>query len=245
MKKDYATWILLSICIILILVLSIVSLAKNGTIDLNFDKSNPQQPIGSELSESLNSGLRTHESNHSSGSSHSDIETNTQDSSLQHRAVLLTEGAEYKLPWVDQYHRHDETSDVLIRINSIERSENDRGFFIYGDKKQENKSYIFAEIELQNLGEREFETTLNSLFLIVGHENGYEVRGFDSGNPNEMTQDYYHVTLVPNLENTFCLVFLVDDDVLNNNQNEIFLYASFIESGDFDSDLIPIIEKVE
>lgn len=245
MKKNYATWALFSLCLILTLILSFITLAKNGTINLNFDKNNPPQSIGSALSESPNSSAGTPESKYSSGILRSDKETSTQGSSLQYRAVLLTEGAEYKLPWVDQDHHNNETSDVLIRLNSIEISKDDRGFFIYGDKKQENKSYVFAEIELKNLGERAFETTLNSLFLIVGHDNGYEVRGFDLGNSDEMTTDYYHVTLEPNSENKFCLVFLADDDVLNNNSNEIYLYSSFVGTGTFDSDFLPIIEEDE
>ena len=243
MKKTYATWTLIFGCLSLILLLAVISLAKEGIIDFSIENSAPQQVSPSIKVDTSNNGPALGVIS-SSDTINSDQEREAAIDSTQHGEVLLSEGTEYILPWVDQYHHNHEKSDILVRLESIEVSKEDRGFFIEGDKHQDNKSYVFATIKLKNLGERDFNTTLNCLQFTAGLNNGYyELRGFDSGNPNEMTQDYYHVTLMPNVENSFCLVFLVPDEVINSNANEQFLYASFDGFNPLTKDMIPIIKR--
>lgn len=231
MDKKKLTVIITSVCVVMALVLTVAYMLKQGIIDTDnlFTASGEGVPVGAESGKALPSvpgkdGQSAGERTYSE--------------------VLLTEGGEYTLPWVDELHEGKEVSTADIALISTEISKKDKDFFINGDEGRQGNSYVFVKIKIVNRGERELKTTLNRFYLIVGPENGYELRGYDNDKPHEMTPDYYHTNFKPGEEKEFTLVYVVEDEILEKNSGELFLYASLMDGGSSGWDKpLPVIGK--
>lgn len=208
-------------CISLLLVLVINKIVTSGIIDNQniFNKNN-------ELNNSHNEYL-------------------TELNNTRFLAVLLKTGAKYDIPWCDEYTESlSDASSIQIKFEDIKISKECNNYYVFGDFDEKSQSYAFVNIKMKNLGNRSFESTLNRFYLIIGPNNGYELHGFNT-DKNINSQDYYHVTFLPNKEYSFTLIYKVDDNVYEEYGNETFLYVSMIDTGKDWHYTIPVIEKEE
>ncbi|MDD5796492.1 MAG: hypothetical protein PUD24_06125 [Oscillospiraceae bacterium] len=221
MKKT-VTVIITVICVMIVLILVIHNAVTSGVIDKNnlFNSSMHQNIL--------------------SGESYSAI---ADDEGIL--AVLLKEGANYNLPWADMFTESwDDIGRINIKFDSLMLSKSIDGRYSSKKINTDGQSYAFVDITMTNLGDRSFESTLNRFYLIIGPQHGYELFGYNSDKP-ENAQDYYHITFEPGIEYHFSLVYVVDDDIYSEFENERFLYVSILDNGNDWHDTVPVIEKAE
>lgn len=184
------------------------------------------------------------------------------------REVLLTEGAEVTIPWVDHLHEMFETSDMYIQLLGVQRAKLSTGYDVhvstftegppdnpYSEIQDEEgnlvsgHSYVIVKIKLENQGERTYEAALNRFRLVTGMQEAHELRGYNADKPRDETRsDHYVLDLLPGREYDFTLVYVVWDEVLEACGDELYLLSSFIDTGNGDDWRVeprPVIRRAE
>lgn len=105
-------------------------------------------------------------------------------------------------------------------------------------------SYVVMNVTLSNISGQEFETTLNNMLLCANNISEYfELRSYNSEQNIESDKDYYVINFTKKFKQNYNLVYIIDDNILNNNSNkEMLLLCSFVNSMP-DLENIPIVKK--
>jgi len=257
-QKRRFTIIISIVCFIIIAVISVLYLKDENIISVN----NIFVDTSSYITQT-----DTSRSSFTTGDNR-DENTNGTMSSLKEKywEILLSEGAEYALPWQDGIHGPDNSSDVDIKVVSVKTTAKKTEYHAlvhddpagnpnpYSEKQDNdgnlisNHSYIDMTVEMTNRGERPFSITLNRFVLTMQPDFStyYEIRGYGPDNPEKRQEkDYFLVEFLPEEKHTFHFVYVVKNDDLEASENKVYLYASMKEPTDDPDRVIPIIEKTE
>lgn len=220
MTKKRSSILIIIICLLLIVVLLSGLLIKNQLI----------------VTENLIENLKSTPETLSSESSLT-LSNKKNDSALR---VLLKEGGAYSVPWFDEYHDKGECSYMYVKLDDLSISKERGDFDIVSDffeHKDENGnlldeySYVVAKMRFKNLGERTFDTGVNRMCLIIGDEYlMYTLRAYNSGKSTSEEKDYFLFDFDPNVEYTFNLAFIVDDETLQHHSDNMYILASYEDS---------------
>lgn len=175
-------------------------------------------------------------------SSNNDAATNnTQDEAKQNSAdyptfeILLKKGASFALQYQTEKSKPKEYEDINITFNNLTITKSlgdfDKCDDWYEKKDSDgnitsNHSYIIADVTLENRGKSTLETTVNNVSLLLGDDNMYELRTYNSGKSTR-GKDYFLEYFEPNKEYRFNLVFIAEDELINQYSDSTYLYASF------------------
>lgn len=231
MNKKVSTIIIVSVCIVISAVLTVMYLVKTDVIS----------------TDNIFTNLF---SNHSqSESSSSSAQTNKYPI-----AVLLREGAQADTDY-DMSDEEDKPGSIYIKFNKLTITKT-KGDFDVPDDFDERKdsegniindySYVICNATIINHAYSDVENAFNSLLLYIGEKGDYtELRSFDSqnliNNGRDFNRvDYFHFTFKKNKKYTVNLVFVVSDKDIEENKDDLLLRAGFSEA---QGDSFPIIDK--
>jgi len=244
MSKKVSTIIITAVCFVLIATLTIIYLLKEGIISTDNLFSN-NELVNTTISDDINTGkIDSNLSQSASGES---------DLGYPVFAVLLREGTEYALQYVDEKHKTNEYSDIYIKFNSMNISK-EKGDFDICEDWEETKdesgniinefSYVICNVTLINKGERNFLGGVNSICLSpFGKDPEYlcELRAYNSNKTKTLIKDYCLVEFEPNKEYNFNLAYIVEDYIIERDKDKMLLYCAFMYVPDIKKALM--IEK--
>ena len=232
MKKNISTLVITLVCITLTSVVVIGLLIKNNIIS----KDNIL----------FNFFQEEHKSNTNNNSAH--MQESFKYPVLK---VFLEEGAKYAIQYSEANHKKEKYSDILIKFNKLTITK-EKGEFVCPDNYMEikdekgyiinNYSYIVANISLTNKGIRDYEVSLNSIYLFLDDDSTTrcELRSINT-NKSYKQKDFFFVNLVANKEYNFNLVFIEEDSMIQGKMKNALLLSDF--TGIRTNEKIPIIKK--
>ena len=240
MNKRIFTIIISTVCLISVSVVSIGVLVKNGTISAdNLFTGLAKQNDGGGNSAKGNTSASTASASRQSSSSFK----------YPIFEAMFLEGAQYTLQYSDAKYKPGEYGDMLFKFDKMEITKK-RGDFDCCENWHEQKdasgnlinaySYVVASIEIINQGKRPHEIGLGNIRLILGKQEMAELRTYNSHKSNTLTKDYFILTLQPNQKYQFNLAYIIEDDIVQQYKNEIYLDAGFTSSKGRE---IPVIGK--
>lgn len=238
MNRKNLTIVISIICFLLFAAVVVANLIKNGVISVE----NLHYSVGSNTSYTDDEKKQNNENKGINGK-------------YPIFKVRLSEGAEFPVQYADETHKKNEYSDIVVKYNSVYISKEKGDFDICGDFKEikdENGniineySYVIVNASIVNKGKNVFSSSLNSIYLAVGPECKAELRSYNS-EKSSCGKDYYIIDFESNVEYNYNLAFIVEDSLIEEYRNELYLYVSFYNNSDRlgERDNIPLVKKSE
>lgn len=237
MNKKTLTIVISIICFLLFATVVVANLIKNGIISTeNF----------------------YHSVDSNNNDTHYEKEQNNENKGINGKypifKVRLSEGVEFPVQYADGTHKKNEYSDIVVKYNSVYISKEKGDFDICGDFKEikdENGniineySYVTVNASIINKGKNVFSSSLNNIYLSLGLHL-LELRSYNSEKTSH-SKDYYIIGFEPNVEYNYNLVFIVEDSLIEEYRNELYLYVSFYNNSDRlgEGNNIPLVKKSE
>ena len=182
------------------------------------------------------------------------ISATTNDSDQKFFHAKLEEGAKARIVAAANPDGSDNTFDLEISFNKLSVSKEKGDFDLIKNHNKEvidenctitnGYSYVVMNVTLSNISGQEFETTLNNMLLCANNISEYfELRSYNSDQNIESDKDYYVINFTKKFKQNYNLVYIIDDNILNNNSNkELLLLCSFVNRMP-DLENIPIVKK--
>ena len=182
------------------------------------------------------------------------ISATTNDSDQKFFHAKLEEEAKARIVAAANPDGSDNTFDLEISFNKLSVSKEKGDFDLIKNHNKEvidengtitnGYSYVVMNVTLSNISGQEFETTLNNMLLCANNISEYfELRSYNSDQNIESDKDYYVINFTKKFKQNYNLVYIIDDNILNNNSNkEMLLLCSFVNRMP-DLENIPIVKK--